>query len=123
LTLFLSVDQVIRYHDALSPAPLIARDKLEGAVMRPQAGYGGHLAYPSLWMQASVLLHGITQAHAFLKGNKRTAWTSAVAFLKLNGVLLGGIAQEDFAAYVEAVARHEHTEQETALWLAAHQVH
>jgi len=56
---------------------------LEGALGRPLnlAVYGE----PDAAELAALYAVGITKAHAFVDGNKRTAWTTAAAFLELNG--------------------------------------
>lgn len=71
MTQFLTVDEVISLHDSVCAEPLIDRGKLAGAVGRPQASYDGKFLFPSVYSQASVLMHGICGAHAFLDGNKR----------------------------------------------------
>lgn len=114
---YLSVDDVIIIHDSLDPAPLIDRGKLEGAVMRPQASFGGQLLHASIYAQASVLLHGICQAHGFLDGNKRTAWVSTLTFLSRNGIEIALLTPIEMSDYMVEVATHIHGETDTAFWL------
>lgn len=61
----------------------VGLEKLEGAVARPEqyATYQG----ADRALQATVLAHGIVEAHAFRDGNKRTAYVAMHAFLDLNG--------------------------------------
>lgn len=56
---------------------------LESAVMRPQMAE--HYEGADIVAQAATLIAGITLAHAFLDGNKRTAATAGSVFLYLNG--------------------------------------
>lgn len=119
MTLFLSVEEVIGLHDSVCAEPLIDRGKLEGAVGRPQASYDGAFLHQSIYSQASVLMHGICDAHAFLDGNKRTAWVSTLTFLAINGVSIVYVDPETMSDYVKEVAEGVHTEQDTAFWLAA----
>jgi death-on-curing protein len=120
VTRFLSVDQVIELHDALDGASLIHRSKLEGAVGRPQASFdGGTLLHPTIYMQASVLLHGIVAAHAFADANKRTAWVATLTFLDLNEVQIITLDDEYWSDYMVEVAVHVHSEEDTAFWFAA----
>lgn len=51
---------------------------------------------------AAVLWHGLTTAHAFLDGNKRTALMSMFAFLAVNGVAYEA-SGEDSAIFVEGL--------------------
>ena len=57
---------------------------LEGACARPlnQAGYGD----PDAYALAAAYAFGIAKAHAFVDGNKRTAFVTAFTFLRLNGI-------------------------------------
>ena len=43
---------------------------------------------PDIADLAALYAVGIAKAHAFVDGNKRTAWASARAFLRLNGFTL-----------------------------------
>jgi death-on-curing protein len=56
---------------------------LEGALGRPPnlAAYGN----PDTADLAALYAIGVAKCHAFVEGNKRTAWATARAFLILNG--------------------------------------
>jgi death-on-curing family protein len=58
-------------------------EKLEAAVARPEQYL--HYERPDRALLASVLAHGIANAHAFEDGNKRTAFLSMTVFLELSG--------------------------------------
>ncbi len=60
--------------------------KLSSAVDRPRthAYYSG----ADLAQQAVMLAHGISEAQAFIDGNKRTALIAIDAFLEANGFLI-----------------------------------
>ncbi len=70
---------------------------LQSAIARPQTSVMGEDAYPTLWDKAAALLHSLARNHAFVDGNKRTAWASAWAFLRLNGVDLPDVYDVDYA--------------------------
>jgi death on curing protein len=88
-TQYLSLSDVIAIHEramrrvGVDPMPLRDGGLLESAVMRPQmaAWYEG----ADLVRQAALLGFGISQAQAFLDGNKRTAYLAMVVFLRING--------------------------------------
>lgn len=66
------------------PAPLLRPTQLEAALHRPR----NHALYDSeadVVSQAVVLAVAISQAQAFLDGNKRTALIATDTFLTLNG--------------------------------------
>ena len=58
---------------------------------------------PSLSEPAANYLFGMVKNHAFVDGNKRTAWVTARTFLALNGVSLQFDALEAIT-FVESVA-------------------
>src|SRR5215208_3378673 len=87
-TQYLSLADVIAIHDSAmrrlgdEPKPLRDEGGLESAVMRPQmaAYYEG----ADIVRQAALLGVGISQAQAFLDGNKRTAYLALNTFLRMN---------------------------------------
>ena len=65
-------------------AVLVAREKLESALARPQASAFGEDLFPDIATKAAALLQGIAIAHPFMDGNKRAAASAALAFIELN---------------------------------------
>lgn len=59
---------------------------LESAVAAPQATFGGESPFSDLVEIAAAYLFYLCRNHPFLDGNKRTAMTAAIVFLRLNGV-------------------------------------
>lgn len=88
---------------------------LEGAVEIPRNRFAYEQA--SLEQIAAAYAFGIAKAHAFVDGNKRTAFVTSATFLRLNGFglrpdpLSGVQAMEDLAAGILS-------EAEFGLWLA-----
>ncbi len=90
---------------------------LENAVARPlnQAGYGD----PDAFALAAAYAFGIAKAHAFVDGNKRTAFVAAFTFLRLNGIAIrpepaigvrmmedlasDQVSEDDFAAWLRSL--------------------
>lgn len=93
-TRYLSLADVIAIHQYVmerlgsSPAPLRDEGALESAILRPQtaAYYEG----ADLIRQCALLAVGISQAQAFIDGNKRTAFAALRAFLRVNGLRFTG---------------------------------
>ena len=91
---YLGLADVIAIHERVlrrlgdEPQPLRDSGVLESATMRPQmaAWYEG----ADLVRQATLLAVGISQAQAFLDGNKRTAYLAMVTFLQINGFAYTG---------------------------------
>ena len=93
-TQYLSLADVIAIHEramrrlGAAPNPLRDEGLLESAVMRPRmaAYYEG----ADLIRQAALLGVGISQAQAFLDGNKRTAYLALNTFLRMNEFAYSG---------------------------------
>ncbi|MGX9144962.1 type II toxin-antitoxin system death-on-curing family toxin [Mesorhizobium sp. 128a] len=63
---------------------LLFPEKLESAIIRPQNLFYYEDVYDIVTLTVS-LMFGIAEAHAFEQGNKRTGFTSGLAFLYENG--------------------------------------
>ena len=78
-------DQITRYGGADG---LRDPGQLEAALFRPQTGY-----YPDLCAEAAALWESLSQNHAFVDGNKRTAFAAMYTFLAINGLMLTADAE------------------------------
>ena len=58
---------------------------LESAVAAPQASFGGESPFADIIEVAAAYLFYLCKNHPFIDGNKRTALTAAIVFLRLNG--------------------------------------
>ena len=99
MTIYLERDGIVSGGGVACRFPLIIADEgmLQSAVARPTASVFGEDAYPTLEDKAAALLHSLARNHAFVDGNKRTAWAAAWAFLRLNGIDLPDVYDVDFA--------------------------
>lgn len=68
---------------------------------------------------AAAYAHGVVKNHPFVDGNKRAAFTAAVVFLMLNGLVLTADPPMATVAMLDLAAR-EMTEAEFAAWLRDH---
>lgn len=87
---FLSVDDVLLIHDEQIQAygginGIRDKSLLESAVMVPQASFGGEYLHQGLFEMAAAYGFHIAENQPFLDGNKRTALSSALVFLDVNG--------------------------------------
>jgi death-on-curing protein len=90
---------------------------LESALARPM-----HLftyGKPSLAELAAAYAVGIAKNHAFIDGNKRTAFVAAAVFLERNGLHLNASEAEATIAMLR-VAESTMTEKQFARWLGEH---
>ncbi len=58
---------------------------LHSALERCKATFLGEDLYPTLFEKAAALHHSLVMNHAFLDGNKRTAYETMKGFLHFNG--------------------------------------
>jgi death-on-curing protein len=91
---YLTILEVIELHDLMiqrtdsPPAPLRDMGLLDSAVMRPQIA--AYYEDADLVRQAVLLITGVSQAQAFVDGNKRAAFAAGDVFLRLNGSQYSG---------------------------------
>ena len=92
-TVYLTVVEVLAIHEDQierygGSAGVRDPGQLEAALFRPQTGY-----YPDAIAEAAALWESLSQNHAFIDGNKRTAFAVTYTFLAINGYAL--TADED----------------------------
>lgn len=71
---------------------------------------------PDVFDIAAAYAYGICKAHAFVDGNKRTAFVAAFTFLRLNGHPLRPDPREG-VRMMEGLASDEVSEAEFGIWL------
>ncbi|MBN1122720.1 MAG: type II toxin-antitoxin system death-on-curing family toxin [Anaerolineae bacterium] len=124
---YLELAEVIALHALImertgaSPASLRSESQLEAALMR--APMAAHYEEADLVRQAVLLAVGISQAQAFLDGNKRTGFAAMDVFLRLNGQRFNGDSI-GLAQHLETIAS-EQQQRRAAIdafeqWLRSH---
>jgi death-on-curing protein len=88
---------------------------LESALARPKNVFAYSEEPVSLARLAAAYAKGIVGNHPFVDGNKRTAFTVSVTFLRLNGVDLTA-TKEDRVLTFWSLAAGEITEDQLAAW-------
>ncbi len=90
---------------------------LQSALGRPMNRFAyGDPASLDLFDLAASYAFGIASNHAFNDGNKRTAWSCCVLFLKINGVNLR-IPAPDVVAHMLQLVERQLDEAGFAAWL------
>ncbi len=121
---YLTVADIIGLHAFImqktgyDAAPLRDEDGLDSATMRAQmvAYYEG----ADLIRQAAILAGGISQAQAFVDGNKRTALIAMDVFLRENGTVFTGddlIVTEYLIHVAEEVDHRDEATDRFEAWL------
>lgn len=92
------------------------RGLLDGAMARPRNLW--EYETPPVQMLAAAYAFGIAKAHAFIDGNKRTAFVTALTFLRLNGQ---GFRPDplDGVTMMEDLAAGHRSQNDFAMWLQA----
>lgn len=67
---------------------------LHSGLERCQATYAGEDLYPTVFDKAGAMHHSLVMNHAFLDGNKRTAYEVTKRFLYINGYKITAAAEE-----------------------------
>lgn len=93
MTKYLTANQVIAFHDILLKnfgglTGVRDTNLLHSAPEAPKASFGGKDMYPSVYEKAPAYLYHLAKNHPFNDGNKRTAYVTALAFLKANQALI-----------------------------------
>ena len=113
--LAMHADQIERYGGSQG-----VRDPglLEAALYRPQTGY-----YTDLIEEAAALWESLAQNHAFIDGNKRTAFAATYTFLAINGARLTAGAEETYAFVVGLHEANQFSFDRLVPWLRSHVTH
>ena len=82
---YLTLEDVLGLVNALGAGPVRDLGLLDSACHRPQAGFFGQEAYPTLAGKAAAFMHSLACNHALVDGNKRLALLATVVFLRVNG--------------------------------------
>lgn len=95
---------------------VLNRGRLQSALRRPAASFGGHDFYVSIAEKAAALMHSLVTNHPFVEGNKRVAAAAAELFLSINGyrLLADNEALEDLT---RAVASRDMCVEEIRIWI------
>jgi death on curing protein len=110
--LAMHADQIERYGG--SPG---VRDQglLDAALYRPQTGY-----YADLIEEAAALWESLSQNHAFIDGNKRTAFAAMYTFLAINGARLAADAQQTYVFLAGLYEANQFSFDKLVSWLRSH---
>lgn len=114
---YLSEDDVIHINERVTGTSdmLTSRLLLRSAVHRQWAGFGDEELYPSVQEKAAALFHGLCSNHAFIDGNKRTAFEAADALCRLNDAQVAAGTDQVVALAVDTASQSLSVEAVIAL--------
>ncbi len=124
MTLYLTVEEILRLHfqvikDYGGSHGVRDEGRLLSVELAPQQIVFGQEQYSTPFEKAAVYFRNIVADHPFVDGNKRTAVTTSVIFLKRNGYKLTARPKEleDFAVKIAT----DHLDVPAiAAWLQSH---
>jgi death-on-curing protein len=113
-------DVVLRMHEEAlmlhgGPEGIPDLGLLDSALARPKNLFADSEQDVSIARFAAAYAKGIVANHPFVDGNKRTAFTVSLTFLKLNGLEVTA-TKEDRVLTVWSLAAGEISEEQLALW-------
>jgi death-on-curing protein len=116
-TVYLTVAEVLAIHqDQIErfggSAGVRDPGQLEAALFRPQTGY-----YADLVAEAAALWESLSQNHAFVDGNKRTAFAVTFTFLAVNGMSVVATEQAVMRFLLPLYARSTVSFDKLEIWL------
>ena len=94
---------------------ILDEGKLESTVLRGKNIFN-YNPQADLYDLAAAIGWGITNNHAFVDGNKRTAFVVMVVFLQINGIILTA-SEVDVVNIMLAVASSEVSQKQLSNWL------
>lgn len=120
MTIYLTLRQAMIVAQAAVGTDVRVADPglLASALARPAMSAFGEDAYPTLARKAAALMESLARNHTLVDGNKRLAWTSTVAFLRMNGFDLTYASVDEAEAFVLAVTADHLELGEIESWIA-----
>jgi len=113
---YLTLADLLDLARALEVGPVRDIGLLDSAAHRPQAGFMGTEAYPSITDKAAALMHSVCSNHALVDGNKRLALLATAVFLRINGYNLT-LSDDEAFELTMAVAAGQLTADDIAVRL------
>ena len=117
---FLTVKQVKAIHQQQiltfgGSSGILDKGKLESAVFRAQ-NLSNYNREATMYDLAASIGWGIANNHAFIDGNKRTAFVVMAVFLQINGIVLSA-SEVDVVNIMLAVASRQISQEQLSDWL------
>ena len=117
---FPTIEEVLAIHEIAvrefgGPQGLRDPAALESALLRPQLGY-----YNDLLEEAAALMESLAMNHPFVDGNKRAAFYTTDAFLRMNGQYIDCDNQEAYEFFLDLFETHSFRFDQLREWLTLH---
>lgn len=118
--IYLDLEEVLRIHERMivqygGSFGILNQGALESALAAPQQTMFGEDLYPDVASKAAILFYLLVKNHAFMDGNKRTAFACLLRFLKVNGYALRATDDELYQLTMDVATSVLDKEQLTEL--------
>ncbi len=115
---YFELDEVLRIHERVivqygGSFGILNQGALESALAASQQTMFGQELYPDIESKAAILFFLVAKNHAFMDGNKRTAFACLLRFLKVNGFTLNAPDDELYQFTIEVATSVLDKEQVT----------
>lgn len=122
--IYLTQDELIKIHDQLikqfgGNSGILTPEKIDLCVKAPCRTVFGSVIYKNLPEKAAALIYEICKLHPFVDGNKRTAYSAADIFLRLNGYILSA-ETEEAVEITKELAKCTIDREATVKWMTTH---
>ena len=116
--IYLELDGVLRIHERMivqygGSFGILNQGALESSLAAPQQTMFGKDLYPDIASKAAILFFLLVKNHAFMDGNKRTAFACLIRFLNVNGYTLNATEDELYQFTMDVVTSVVDKEQAT----------
>lgn len=116
--IYLELDGVLRIHERMivqygGSFEILNQGALESSLAAPQQTMFGKDLYPDIASKAAILFFLLVKNHAFMDGNKRTAFACLIRFLNVNGYTLNATEDELYQFTMDVVTSVVDKEQAT----------
>lgn len=118
--IYLDLEEVLRIHERMivqygGSFGILNQGALESTLAAPQQTMFGEDLYPDVASKAAILFYLLVKNHAFMDGNKRTAFACLLRFLKVNGYALRATDDELYQLTMDVATSVLDKEQLTEL--------
>lgn len=107
---------VIQRYSPSEPIGVVQKEALNMIVENPKQYVFGQELFPGVIEKAANLYKNLVQKHAFMNGNKRTAYFSLLMFLDLNGYELN-TTDDEAVNFTVAIAEESLEDIKIVEWL------
>lgn len=107
--IYVSCEKVVDLHEWViarhgGRSGLLSRALLESSVAQPKAAFFGIVRHKTIADKAAAYCYFIARNHAFVNGNKETAFVVALHFLRLNGKIGVEFDDDEIVAAIRSAA-------------------